>query len=348
MSRITRESFIDTMSSGSPTGLDPSSLAEGTLAALDGAGITPQSLGEIAGADQRIKSRDELSRLFDLIDRVDRNGSRNSIAVSTRTLSGAAAQALQDEIENARVNRGAQGPITRQPHAAHERAIATFEAVGFTDIHLAPNTPYYNQGEEQFANVSYPKSPPVSGATRTLGEAGCAPMALAMADATLRGTKTTPIETARFAVDHALSGSPTGFGTETKRLAKEWAATHDLKYTAADSGSKSERADAIMEGLRSGGVALVSVGIDRSRGQGHFTNTSHVMLVNGYAKDADGQEWFFVANPGRRDQTDSKGLTIDETVKQDLSLSPAAGRVRISRAQFEAELNYACILERRV
>ena len=36
--------------------------------------------------------------------------------------------------------------------------------------------------------------------------------------------------------------------------------------------------------------------------EGHFTDRSHVMLINGYARDAEGQEWFFVANPGREIQ----------------------------------------------
>ncbi len=104
----------------------------------------------------------------------------------------------------------------------------------------------------------------------------------------------------------------------------------------------------MLTGLRAGGVALAGVGIDDRLKQGHFTNTSHVVLVNGYAKDAEGKEWFFVANPGRDNQERSTGLKTDATVIQDLTLNAAVGRVRISREQLEAELNYACILERSV
>lgn len=337
MTTITRESFLTTMSPG----LDPDKLGAPARAAAEAAGITPESLTEIAGGDGRISGRQELSRLFDLIDRVDGNGRRNSLATRDSrelpTLSGAAARALQDEIEKARVNRGAQGLGPAPTMSAYERAISKLEADGFTDIYLAPNTRYYNQGDKDFANVSYPKSPPVPGATRTLGEAGCAPFALAMADTALRGTRTSPIETARFAVDRGLSGAPKDFGTDTQGLAKAWAAARDLTLTVAKSRTQSENIDALVEGLRAGGVALISVG------KGHFTDKGHVMLVNGYAKDAEGKEWFFVANPGRRIQENT-----DDSVKQDLSLNPALGAVRISRDQLAAELKYACILERRI
>ena len=50
--------------------------------------------------------------------------------------------------------------------------------------------------------------------------------------------------------------------------------------------------------VRNGGVAVVGVG------NGHFADEAHVVVINGYAKDKDGKEWFFVVNPGRRDQRD--------------------------------------------
>jgi hypothetical protein len=340
MSQITRQSFINTMSSGAASGIDPNGLAPATEEALEAAGITASSLGEIAGDDARISGEQELARLFEMIDRVDRNGSRKSIATTARgddgrlvaTPSGAAAQALMDEIEKARVNRDAR-PQSASPH---QRALETLEAAGFTDIHLAKGTPYYNQGDQRYRNYLYPKRPPEPGSTRTLQDAGCAPCALAMADATLRGSGTTPIAVADFAVAGGFSGAPRGFGSDTRGLAKAWAETHDLTFTLANSVS-SKDVDAIRAGLDAGGVALVSVG------EGHFTDGSHVMLVNGYAKDAEGEEWFFVANPGREIQR-----RLDDNVKQDLSLNPALGRVRISRAELEKELNYACILERRL
>jgi hypothetical protein len=149
-------------------------------------------------------------------------------------------------------------------------------------------------------------------------------------------------------VNGGFSGASNGFGSDTKGLTRAWAAAHDLTLTEASSRDRPENVDAIMAGLQRGGVALASVGIDPRSGQGHFTNTSHVVLINGYAKDADGKEWFFIANPGRENQQRSPGLTTDDDVKQDLTLAPAVGRVRISRDQLVAELRYACVLERSV
>ena len=340
MSQITRQSFIGTMTNGAASGIDPNGLAPATQQALEGAGITANALGDIAGADARINGEQELTRLFEMIDRVDRNGSARSIATTARgedgrlvaTPSGAAAQALMDEIDKARVNRDAR-PQTMSPH---QRALSTLEAAGFTDIHLAKGTPYYNQADERWRDHPYPKSPPEPGTTRTLQDAGCAPCALAMADATLRGGGTMPTAVADFAVEAGFSGAPGGFGSDTRGLARAWAETHDLTFTLANSVN-SKDVDAIRGGLDAGGVALVSVTT------GHFTDRSHVMLINGYARDADGQEWFFVANPGRVIQR-----RLDDDVKQDLSLNAASGRVRISRAELEKELSYACILERKL
>jgi hypothetical protein len=354
MSQITRQSFINTMSSGAASGVDPNGLTPATQQALETAGITAGSLDDIAGADARISGEEELKRLFELIDRVDRNGSTRSIATTARgddgrlvaTPSGAAAQALMDEIEKARVNRGTSAPIAPFADTKHERAIERLEAAGLTNIHLAKGTPYYNQADKQWRDYSYPKSPPVPGTTRTLRDAGCAPCALAMADVTLRGSGTKPTNVADFAVDGGFSGKPKEFGTDTVDLARAWANANNLAFTLANSPDNSKDVDAIRAGLEAGGVALIGVGIDDSGGRGHFTASGHVMLVNGYATGADGTEWFFVANPGRRNQEDSPTLKTDATVKQDLSLNPAVGAVRITRAQLEAELSYACILER--
>ena len=197
MSQITRQSFINTMSNGAASGIDPSDLAPATQQALEAAGITESSLGDIAGPDARISGEKELARLFEMIDRVDRNGSTRSIATTARgddgrlvaTPSGAAAQALMDEIAKARVNRGVSAPASQSSDARYERSISTLQAAGLTDIHLAKGTPYYNQGHKGWRDYPYPKSPPEPGSTRTLQDAGCAPCALAMADATLRGSE---------------------------------------------------------------------------------------------------------------------------------------------------------------
>jgi hypothetical protein len=349
MSQITRQSFINTISNAGASGIELDNLTPGTQAALERAGITTGSLAELAGSDGRIGGQEELSRLFDLIDRVDRNGSRDSIATTARldngrlgaTLSGVAAEALKNEIEGARINRHVRGPTAQQLTPSHERAVSSLEAAGFTDIHLAKATPYYNQTKAPWAAHPYPKNGGAEDSTRTLKDAGCAPCALAMADATLRRSETTPSHVADFAVEGGFSGSPTRFGSDTRGLTRAWAATHDLSYTLADSRDRGENVDAIRRGVQADGVALAGVG------PGHFTDKSHVVLINGYAKDKQGQEWFFIANPGQENQSRRKGLGVDETVQQDMSLDPSVGAVRISRAQLEAELNYACILERR-
>jgi hypothetical protein len=350
MTTITRQSFIDTITSGDASGIDLKHLTPATQAALERAGITTGSLAELAGTDKRINGHEELSRLFDLIDRVDQNDSHDSLATTARldngrpatTLSGVAAEALKNEIENARVNRHVRGPTAQQLTPPHERALSSLEAAGFTDIHLAKATPYYNQGKAPWAAYPYPKSGAAPDSTRTLKDAGCAPCALAMADVALRGSVTTPKLVADFAVDGGFSGSPKGFGSDTRGLAKAWAAEHDLTYTLAASSDHSKNVDAVLRGLQADGVALAGVG------PGHFADKSHVVLINGYAKDKDGQEWFFVANPGRENQDRSKGLGVDDTVQQDMALDAQMGRVRVSRAQLEAELSYACILESRV
>ena len=69
------------------------------------------------------------------------------------------------------------------------------------------------------------------------------------------------------------------------------------------------------------------------------------MVINGYAKDKDGKEWFFVVNPGRRDQRDNKA-GVDSTVVQNDGLHHGAGRLRISREQLEKELRHGMVLRR--
>ena len=168
MSTITRQSFIDNMTSGGASGIDLDHLTPATQAALERAGITTGSLAELAGADKRISGPEELSRLFDLIDRVDRNGNRDSIATTARlengrpaaTLSGVAAEALKNELEGARINRHVRGPTAQQLTPPHERAVSSLEAAGFTDIHLAKGTIHDNQGAAPWAGHPYPRAGP--------------------------------------------------------------------------------------------------------------------------------------------------------------------------------------------
>jgi len=351
MSRITRESFTDSMSAGSD-GLDLSDVDDATLASLGKAGVSMDELGGIAGDDLVISGHDELSRLFDLVDRVDRNGSRNSIDTSrttsdgrkVSTASGELCLALRDEVDKARIARGTVGRTEhvttgdRPTAAVYDLARSTLEARGFTDIHLAATTPYFNQGDERWATHLYPKSPPEPGVERVLRDAGCAPCALAMADATVRGSDVTPTDVADFAVRGRFSGSASGFGSDTMGMGRAWAEAHDLTFTAATARDQSRNVDVLRDGLVAGGVGVVSVG------PGHFTNKDHVLVINGCAKDGNGADWFFVVNPGRKDQGARRGLNVDQVVVQDHSLNLRVGQVRISRDQLEAEMKHGFVL----
>jgi hypothetical protein len=352
MSRITRESFTDSMSTGAG-GLDLSDVDDATLASLGKAGVSMDELGGIAGDDLVISGHDELSRLFDLVDRVDRNGSRNSIDTTrttddgrkVSTASGELCLALRDEVDKARIARGIGEPTVlgtsrdlRPTAVAYDRALSTLQAKGFTDIHLAATTPYFNQGDRAWATHPYPQNPPELGVERLLREAGCAPCALAMADATVRRSDVTPIDVADFAVQGGFSGTKSGVGSDTLGMGRAWASEHDLTFTEATAGAPSRNADVLRDGVVAGGVGVVSVG------PGHFTNGKHVVVVNGYAKDRSGQEWFFIADPGRHDQSTRKGLNVDESVVQDRSLNLGAGQIRISRDQLEAEMRHAYVL----
>ena len=200
MSRITRDSFVDTL--GAEGGkLDVNALGTQTDAALKRAGIDQAALREIAGEDGVISGSDEMAKLFDLVDTADRNRSYHSIDTTKRgadgkevaTASGALYDALKNEVERSRISQGSRpspapsgapaGPLPnpeyRASQTAHARAVATLEARGFTDIHLAASTPYFNQADREWARHPYPKHPPSADSSRTLQRSGCAPVALA-------------------------------------------------------------------------------------------------------------------------------------------------------------------------
>jgi hypothetical protein len=174
-----------------------------------------------------------------------------------------------------------------------------------------------------------------------------------MADVALRGSKSTPLDVGQFAVDHKFSGKPGGHGSDAHGLGKAWAKEHNLVYTPANDQTlpKEERAaknvDTLRDGLKAGGVAVIGVGVDSATGKGHFTKKGHIMVVNGYAVDKNGKEWFFVVNPGRDDQREGKVLKTDDNVIQDRSLHHGAGQLMISRAQLEKEMKHAFVLSNR-
>lgn len=267
--------------------------------------------------DRQARRDDELGWTYDIADRVQLEQARIG-APASRT-------ARED-------------PTELPPQEECRRSLAAIAAAGFTDVHLRP-VPYLNQGNERWATHAYPRSPAVPGESRTIKDAGCAPTALAMIDCGLRDAHTPPDVTADFAVRHRVSGAPGAAGSDTAGLAHAWAEEHGLDLTAATSSHQSRNVDALEAGLEANGIALVSVGIDRARGRGHFTTGGHVLVVNGCAK-RDGEEWFAIANPGRADQSRPHAglLTTDENVKQIGGADNGIGQVWISRAQLEAEM----------
>jgi hypothetical protein len=354
MSRVTRDTFIDSFG---PQGLDLDKLGADATTALQKAGVGADALATLAGADHKIAGHDDLSALFDLIDRVDHDGHANSLATTTTgadgkalpTASGEVWSALKNQLEKARLG----GPVsTKAPEMSapklpsQAQAAASLDKVradGFTDVHLVV-APYVNQQDPNVQNYPYPKSPPEAEA-RALGKAGCAPCSLAILDAALRRSPIAPSETADFAVRNGVSGSPKSVGTDVAGLARAWAEHRGFELTEATSKNQHENVDALKAGLLAGGVALVSVGVDARTGRGHFTDRGHVVVVNGCAM-RNGEEWFAVDNPGRRDQSKphSDLLGVDANVMQVPGALHGVGQVWISRSQLEAEMKYAFVM----
>ncbi len=358
MSRITRDGFIDSFGAPGEGGLDLTSLADAAKGALEQNGVGSDALQKLAGTDHVISGHDELSALFDLIDRVDHNGSSASFDTTKTTdagkivptASGEILDALQNKLASARLGAdravAAKDDTPTMPSAEQIKAsLAVVRGAGFSDVHLVP-TPYVNQGETSRASYPYPKSPPESGVSRTLGQAGCAPCSLAIADGGLRGTPLSAKVTANFTVQHGLSGSLSSSGTDTAGMVRAWAAYRGYEVTSATNKDQSKNVDALDAGLRAGGVALVSVGVDAETGRGHFTDRGHVLVVNGCAMK-DGREWFSIVNPGRRDQSHSDGnlLTVDDDVVRLDGALNGVGQVWMSRAQLEAEMRRCFVLQ---
>jgi hypothetical protein len=356
MSTVTRREFIQELTDGQ---LDLHEPSTGLLATLQELGVDPQLLREVAGANGRIDTRDEARALYDLVEDLDHNGTFRSLETETRApggrttlaASGQLYQALKTEIDAQRTavhlgqakaprTEGTGGTAGLAPTAKGQKpedvttdaqlaeAMRKLAEQGLHDIHLTRHAVYYGQADDRWADHPYPKVPSEPEG-RTLKAAGCAPTALAIIDATLRGTKTTPTEVADFAVGRGHSGRPGVLGTLTGPLVKDWARDAGLDCTQAQS------LDDVREGLRRGGMVLLGVG------HGHFTLGKHVMVINGYAVDEKGNEWFFVANPGKKEKHGS----LDGQVVVDPSLGYGAGCVRMSRKALQEELQHAYVLE---
>lgn len=210
------------------------------------------------------------------------------------------------------------------------KAISNLEKQGFTHIRLPENGAYYYQlDKDRWGDHQYPKVGQDPSPARTLAKSGCAPTALAIVDATLRGTRTTPPEVAQFAVHHGRSGSPDGYGSNTPGMVKDWAKEHNLNRVEI----KDKDMDKLRDGLDAGGVAVVMV-----KPNSIFNKGGHVIAITGYAVDKDGKEWFFVADPGHKNPKTSDDLVVDK------ALHRGAGRVRVSREALEEDMRTAYVL----
>jgi hypothetical protein len=135
---------------------------------------------------------------------------------------------------------------------------------------------------------------------------------------------------ADFSVSHQRSGKPDGYGSNTPGLVKDWAREHNLDLEVT------QDLDRLHEGLKDGAVAVVNVKPDSI-----FNKGGHVIVINGYAVDKDGKEWFFVADPGHKNPKAQEDLVVEGGKD---GLHHAAGRVRVSREALAKDLRNAYVL----
>ncbi len=321
--------------------------------------LPPATTAKDASTGKKATLENELHRLGDLLDRVERHPRKPRHPASGThrhphhhkplpATDRAAAESVANALERTRLGapaRSAGKDPTQLPSAAQiQKSMAAIADAGFTNVHLKP-VPYLNQGDPAWAAHPYPKSPPVPGESRTIQQAGCAPTALAMIDCGLRDAHTSPIATAKFAVKHGFSGTPGGSGTKTSDLARTWAHESGLVTISAASSDQGKNVDALKTGLAANGLALVSVGPDPASGRAHFGTSSHVVVINGFA-ERNGMDWFSVADPGRSNQARPHAdlLGTDETVTRVSGAANGIGQLWISRTQLEAEMRRAYIV----
>jgi hypothetical protein len=212
----------------------------------------------------------------------------------------------------------------------------------FREVYLPAQGAYFGQNDKRWAEHPYPskdRPPTAKPSTRIIGDAGCAPSALAIAHTTLLETPATPEEIADFAVAENLSsnrpaGHKDGPGGTDIEVVERWANQHGLDVKATK--NLDTLRDAI---INSGAVAVVQVkgGIFNLTDQGKLPKSGHVIAVNGYAVDEDGKEWFFVANPGMHgraikyaDALAKEGVIVEKDLKHQ-----GVGMVRVSREVLE-------------
>jgi hypothetical protein len=231
----------------------------------------------------------------------------------------------------------------RTSPAERQHAIDHFKNdLGFKDVNFTPGVMFYTQADKGWRDHPYAKS---DGSTeaRFLLQSGCAPTALAMVDATLRKTNTSPGKVADYAVDHKVSGKGKA-GTNTTGLVEAWAKDTGLVQGRTLSRPAGKGADfpesglaKIKQNIDEGGMVIIGVDKGDHVDKGHFTEGGHVMVLTGHGVDKDGQEWYFLANPGRSSFTSSK----DGAVVVDGSMPYGSGMVRVKKETLLDEMRYA-------
>jgi hypothetical protein len=164
-----------------------------------------------------------------------------------------------------------------------------------------------------------------------------------MVDATLRKTNTSPMKVADYAVQHKVSGKGDD-GTNTTGLVSAWAKETGLAQGPTISRPKGKGADfpaagldKIKQNIDEGGMVIIGVDKGDHVDKGHFTGGGHVMVITGYGVDKNGQEWYFLANPGRTKFENSQ----DGAVVVDKSMPYGAGMVRVKKETLLDEMRYA-------
>jgi hypothetical protein len=163
---------------------------------------------------------------------------------------------------------------------------------------------------------------------------------LATAIATLRPEAgLTPTDVAAYAVEKHYSGNYESNGANMKMvdpLTKKYGLESE-RIEAKDA----HKIDKLKAGLDNYGVAVVHVkhGVFNYKTDPDEKKPSggHYIAVIGYAVK-DGQEWFFIANPGKDGSAktlEDKGLIVDRDPEHKDLAHHGAGMVRVSRKTLE-------------
>ncbi len=109
---LSRSTMADRLSQGGGF-LDVDKLPESMKKTLGGAGITDKDLGELAGPDRAIRGREDFQKLFDRVERGDKNGKKDSVALTDAqgrpTAAGHAMRALDQHVADGRVRTAREG-----------------------------------------------------------------------------------------------------------------------------------------------------------------------------------------------------------------------------------------------